>query len=495
MTGRPQLLTDVRVLECTSTVAGAYCGKLLADLGASVMKIEPPAGDPLRRRGPFPNDVPHPERGGLFRYLNTNKQGRVVDLTAPADAATIVPLVHRADTLVEDFQVDSPRPEVLMPHRIAAVNPRLTTVSVTHFGQTGPYAGWRGSEIVDFHMSGLGYLTPGGVSDPNMPPLKGPGYLAEQLAGLTAAVAALAAATLAERSGSSVTADVSAVEASAAMTLLQVPWYSYDQQVPSRLRSSRKSIPTEALPCTDGLFCVLTVEPAQWNAWVKVMGSPEWASDPALANREVRTERWDGIRAHIVEWASSRDKQEIAAMGQAQRVPVFPVNTTNDLLVCPQQAEREFFVTIDHADAGKHRYPGLPYHVAGPPSAPWGPAPLLGVCRREPRGCFRLSEWYTVLPPAWYALVSMRQSNESVVQESRLRCDLGADGSVGRLRAARSSGSLRRRRDHPPRFRATLPPVWSAGWNRLRPRVVIWSAGLWVCHRRLSRAQARTRDL
>lgn len=378
MTARPLLLTGIRILECTATVAGAYCAKLLADLGAEVIKLEPPEGDPLRRRGPFPGDRPHPERSGLFLYLNTNKRSRVLNLDSAAAAPELDALLHWAGLLIEDFQSGRTAPALLEHERQRLVNPNLVRVSVTPFGRTGPYRNRRGSELVDFHMSGLGYLTPGNVVDPEEPPLKGPGFMAEQLAGLTAAVAALSASMLAERTGAAHDVDISALEASVAMMLLNVPWLPYEGQVPSRMRAERRGIPIELMACADGYFTVLMVEPAQWQAWVELMGNPEWAADPALRDRAVRAEHWDQIKQRILDWAQRRSKGEIAAQGQARAVPVFPVNTVSDLFACPQLAHRGFLTSIKHLEAGSLRYPGLPYHFDGPPSAEWQAAPLLG---------------------------------------------------------------------------------------------------------------------
>lgn len=378
MSGCPQLLSHLLVIEYTSTVAGAYCGKVLADLGARVVKIEPPQGDPTRRRGPFPADVPNPETSGLFLYLNTNKQGRIVDMNVPTAEATLRPLLHTASILIDDTPAGQPQPAALRSALEQADNPQLVTVAVTHFGRCGPYASWRGSELTDFHMSGLGYLTPGNVDDPCEPPLKAPGFMAQQLAGLTAAVAALNGRAWAEMNDAPVTMDVSSMEASAAMMLINVPWLSYEGTSPSRMRGERRGVPLEPLPCADGWFTVLTVEPAQWSAWIEVMGRPAWATDPALNDRSVRSDRWEEIKAGVIEWASAHGKQEIADRGQARRVPVFPVNTVADLAACPQLEARRFFTTIDHPVAGALRYPGLPYHFEGPPHRPWRAAPRLG---------------------------------------------------------------------------------------------------------------------
>ena len=164
-----ETLTGVKVVELCESVAGSYCCKLLADLGAEVIKIENPEhGDRARRRGPFLGDLPHPERSGLFLYLNTSKLGVTLNLENPDAAGIVKTLVGEADVFIEDNPPGRLAELGLGYAALQAVNGRLIVVSITPFGQTGPYRDFKGPEIVMWAMSGMMYLT----GDPGQPPAK-----------------------------------------------------------------------------------------------------------------------------------------------------------------------------------------------------------------------------------------------------------------------------------------------------------------------------------
>ena len=147
-------LTGLKILDFTHYVAGPYCTKLLADYGADVIKVEPPAGDGARRVGPFPDDVPHPEKSGLFLHLNTNKRGIVIDLKRPNAGAIVPRLALWADIVVENFRPGVAERLGIGYETLAAINPQLIYTSISNFGQTGPYRDYRGSEIVFYGMGG-----------------------------------------------------------------------------------------------------------------------------------------------------------------------------------------------------------------------------------------------------------------------------------------------------------------------------------------------------
>src|SRR5262249_1754842 len=157
-------------------VSGPYCAKMLADLGAEVVKVERPAhGDPARETGPFPQGVPHPERSGLFLYLNANKRSVTLDPSTLSGRRSFTRLVAWGDVLVGGPAGARLRGLGLGYDVLASRRPELVMVSITPFGETGPYQRYRASELVTFHMSGLGYVTPRGATDPDSPPLKAGG--------------------------------------------------------------------------------------------------------------------------------------------------------------------------------------------------------------------------------------------------------------------------------------------------------------------------------
>ena len=149
-----QPLSDVRVLDLTHGISGPYCTKLLADFGADVIKVERPGGDYARTLGPFPDDIPHPEKSGLFLFLNTNKRGIVLDLKTPDGVEMLKKLVRDADILVENFRPGVMSSLGLGYETLSAINPNLVMTSISNFGQTGPYRDFLATELTLFAMGG-----------------------------------------------------------------------------------------------------------------------------------------------------------------------------------------------------------------------------------------------------------------------------------------------------------------------------------------------------
>ena len=186
-------LDGLRILEVGRFVGAAYATKLLADLGADVVKIKPPqGGDPIRQRGPFPGGVPHPERSGLFLYLNANKRGIALDLRQPCGREVFDRLVADADLLVHDVHPTDMAAQGLDWARLRALNPRLVMTSIAPFGVTGPRAHWRATDLISWCAGGVAALN-GDPAHPELPPLRAFGQQASFQAGLNAALPSLAA--------------------------------------------------------------------------------------------------------------------------------------------------------------------------------------------------------------------------------------------------------------------------------------------------------------
>ena len=158
-----EALSGLKVLEYGEFICAPYCGKLLADLGAEVIKVEPPGlGDKARHWGPFPQDLPHPEKSGLFLYLNTNKLGVTLNLESAAGIKIFTELVKQVDVLVENNPPKEMEWLGLDYESLHQINPRLVVTSITPFGQTGPYHDYKGCDLISFHMSGEAYVNPAG---------------------------------------------------------------------------------------------------------------------------------------------------------------------------------------------------------------------------------------------------------------------------------------------------------------------------------------------
>ena len=163
-----QALSGLKAVEWSDFVSGPYCGKLLADLGAEVVKVERPGvGDGARSYGPFPQDIPHPERSGLFLYLNTNKLGVTLDVRTATGAQLLSKLLEQADVLIENNPPREVEELGFAYERLRQLNPRLVMTSITPFGQTGPYRDYRSCDLISFNASGLAFVNPSdGVDDP-----------------------------------------------------------------------------------------------------------------------------------------------------------------------------------------------------------------------------------------------------------------------------------------------------------------------------------------
>ena len=202
-------LSVLRVLDLSEGVAGAYCTKLLAGFGADVIKIERPGGgDPVRRHGPFPDDLPHGEKGALFLYLNTGKKSITLDIAQRSGALLLLRLVEGAEVVVESFPPGWLTELGLGYGSLARIKPRLVMTSVTPFGQDGPYAGYRATNLTAFAAGGQMVVT----GEPDREPLKNGGYQAEYQAGLHAFAATAVAAFSADATEVGQHIDIAAVE-------------------------------------------------------------------------------------------------------------------------------------------------------------------------------------------------------------------------------------------------------------------------------------------
>jgi crotonobetainyl-CoA:carnitine CoA-transferase CaiB-like acyl-CoA transferase len=231
------LLTGVRVLELSPRISGPYCGKILAHMGAEVLKIEPPEGDATRRMGPFPGRRPHAEKSGLFLWLNANKYSVKLDLERPDDRRQLRELAQTAAIIIEDEAEAQLADWELHYETLHALNPSLVLTSITPFGNWGPYAAlkFKTSDLVLFHMSGNAHGLLGPVDDPEHdPPIRAGGHQAELVVGLAAATATLSALYRQRLTGSGCHVRISAYEATENQLIRGLANCAYAQPAPTR---------------------------------------------------------------------------------------------------------------------------------------------------------------------------------------------------------------------------------------------------------------------
>jgi CoA:oxalate CoA-transferase len=381
-----QALSGVKIIDLTWHIAGPYCTKLLADYGADVIKVERPGkGDPARTMGPFLKDDPHPEKSGLFLHLNTNKKGITLNLKTLTGKKILKELVKDADILVESF-----RPHV-MPglgldyETLKKINPRLLMVSISSFGQTGPYREFKATEIVEYAMGGEMYST--GIA--GREPLKLGGNVGQYQAGTVAAVATMGALFAAESQGSGQHVDVSIMETqagSADRRAIYIMGYICAGVITTRWPPPREAVrmlimPQGVYPCKDGFVNTLSL-PQWWPRYIEALGMPELKDDPRFQNI-FSMEAGMEFDAIWYSWLADHGKQELFDIFLKCKIASAPVNSPEDLLNNVQLKAREYFVEIDHPITGRVTYPGAPVKLA---ESPWKiryPAPLLGQHNEE----------------------------------------------------------------------------------------------------------------
>lgn len=377
-------LEGVSVLEYANFVAGPYCAKLLADLGAEVIKVEAPAsGDQSRKRGPYPQDRPHPETSGLFLYLNANKLGVTLDLSTSSGQRIFKEMVSRADILIEDNPPQLLQKLGLDYPQLRETNPRLVMTSITPFGQSGPYRDYKAYYLNSYHASLVGYFTPEVLSEKELErePLKVGGFLGECGVGVSAALATTAALYYQWFGGEGQHIDISKQEAILNFFGVDAERFANWQEHPSRLRQLKGL--GGMLTCRDGHALVAFNEEHQWQALVRTMGNPEWALDQKYLEQAPRVEDDEEIMQRINEWAQQHDKNEIYHCGQNAGCPVGPVWSPQEVFDSAQASARDYFVEIEHPCAGRQIYPSSLFKLSQTPSQVRRPAPLLGQHNEE----------------------------------------------------------------------------------------------------------------
>jgi crotonobetainyl-CoA:carnitine CoA-transferase CaiB-like acyl-CoA transferase len=372
----------IKIIECGQGISAAFATKFLADLGADVIKVEPPEGDLTRRRGPFPLDQPDPEKSGLFTYLNLNKRGVSVDLTQSHGRDLLSRLLERADVLIHNVAPDARARQGLEGSALMAQYPRLIIAAVSIFGNSGPYADYRGYDLTAANASGWAFVSPGASPHADLPPLRCFGDQCDFQAGVHAAMVTLAAYLHRLKSGSGQFIEVSEREVITGLLENNLVHYTYAGRVASRL-GNRVIGPWFIADCQDGQILVIAVEEDQWQRLVQLMGNPEWASDDLFRDRLSRAQNNDALKALMSEWIASWKVQDLYRAAQEHRIPFAPINTMQSLYTSEHLRERQFFVELNQPGIGRMKLPGMPSRYSNSCWAIRRPAPRLGEHNQE----------------------------------------------------------------------------------------------------------------
>lgn len=378
-------LAGVRVLDLTAMLAGPYATMLLADLGADVVKIEPPTGDATRTFGPTRRDDDQSVGlGGYFQSVNRGKRGVVLDLKTAEGRDTLLRLVRVADVVVENFTSGVMERLGLGYEVLAAENPKLVYAAIRGFGDSrsgaSPYQHWPAFDVVAQAMGGFLGIT--GTED-GMPIKSGPG-VGDIFPGTLLALGIVAALRHAEHTGVGQFIDVAMYDAVLALCERIVYQHSYLGAVPGPQGNSHPLLsPFDILPTGDGWIAIACAFDHHWRTLTELIGQPELAEDPRYATNVERASRGNEVRNLITSWFAARStKDVIAALGG--RVPIGPVNNVADIYADQHVAARRMLVDIEQPGSPTPvTVAGSPIKLSRTPSRVRGRGPLLGEHNAE----------------------------------------------------------------------------------------------------------------
>ena len=373
-------LDGITVLDLTHHIAGPYCTKLLADFGALVTKVERPgSGDPARRMGPFAGNDPHADKSIPFLYLNTNKRSITLDMKSQSGQALLSRLVAKADIVVENFRPRSLHTLGLTYDRIRGDNPSAVLVSISNFGQTGPYRDYEATDIVEYALSGIQYI----FGSNEREPLKHAFSQAQYKAGTDAASAALIALFNRQMTGSGEWVDVSIQECIATGLRDTTSSFTYTGAVKWRQPKEAGDLPRSPVPTRDGYIVPIAFGGVDWSATAEFLESAELAED-RFSTSEARVANAGDLDRILSEAFAQHDKFDLFYRANRRRGLIYGVvQDPPEVHSNPQYRHREYFSPVEHPVAGKADYPGAPFGMSKTPWSVRSPAPTLGQHNKE----------------------------------------------------------------------------------------------------------------
>ena len=352
-------------------------GRLLADLGAEVIRLEPPGGDAMRHRPPLAGgDAPASDRSIYFLHFNTNKKSVTLDLDSHEGAQTFQRLLGTADVLVESFSAAERERLGLDDTNLGLINPGLVVASVTGFGLTGPYRDFKAPPIVSCAMGGR--MSRCGLAERE--PLVEPFDQAHQASAVYAAFGILLALFQRQLSGKGQLVETSAHE-------VQV---SGDQSVSqfgssgfvARRMGSRQPVSTGSpygiFPCEDGYAQIVVISPAHWKVFLDWLGQPDSLTDPRWENRHRRAADFPHIEAEVSKWSATMAKREVFWQGQARHLTMAPILSPSEFIEDTHTQARGVFVDVEHPRVGRYKVVRAPFRLSGTPAWVALPAPGIG---------------------------------------------------------------------------------------------------------------------
>ena len=380
---QPAALSGLRVLDLCD-VKGALCAKLLGDMGADVIKIEPPGGDVMRKIGPFLDGKPHPDRSLLFWFYNTSKRSITLNLRLPAGQEILRQLARKTDVVLESSAPGALAQLGLGYDELKRSNPQVVLTSITPFGQTGPYRDYKSSDAIAEALGGMVYVN--GSSDE--PPLQALGLQAYHSASFFAAIGTMSALWARDASGEGQWVDISIQDAVAACVEHVAPFYHQGLGIETRRGSLHWSRYFRVVRCKDGylMHCAL----GDWTSlveWVKMDNKAQDLEDPQWEDPQFRKAQAEHLFDVLDDWAKDYTIAELMEGAQLRRIPYAMVRPPEALADDPQLQARGFFSAVEHPELGKTlRYPGGPFFFTKTPWRISRRPPLVGEHNREVYG-------------------------------------------------------------------------------------------------------------
>ena len=374
----PAALEGIRVLDVTQVMAGPYCAMMLADLGATVIKVEPPAGDSTRQMPGFVGtDSP------AFNAVNRGKRSIVLNLKTAEGRDVFTRLARSSDIVIENY-----RPGVMTALGIdyaalSAGNPRLIYASISGYGQSGPARGKGGFDLIAQGVSGIMSIT----GEPGGAPVKAGIPVTDLGAGLFALVGILAALNHRHVTGVGQLIDTSLVDAGVALSVWEATEYFSGSGVPAALGSAhRMNAPYQAIRCADGYITLGAANERLFRRLCEVLGHTEWGADPAFADNASRVKHREALAARIESITVTQPRAHWLALLEVNEIPCGPINDYAQVFADPQVRAREMVVETDHPTLGHLRTLGSPIKMSGTPPNVSRRAPQLGEHTNEVLG-------------------------------------------------------------------------------------------------------------
>jgi crotonobetainyl-CoA:carnitine CoA-transferase CaiB-like acyl-CoA transferase len=364
------LLDGIVVLDATQVMAGPYCAMLLADMGARVIKVEPPAGDSTRgMAGARGND------SAAFNAVNRGKHGMVLDLNHEKGRAVFTRLARMSDILVENYRPGVMKKLGVDYDALRTENPRLIYASISGHGQTGPWASKGGFDLIAQGLSGIMSVT--GTAEGT--PVKAGVPLTDLGAGLFALIGILAALHHRSKTGQGQHVDTSLVDAGLALSVWEVTEYFTSGQAPRPLGTAhRMSAPYQAFRCADGHITIGAANDRNFAKLARVLGRHEWIVDPRFAADHQRVAHRDELAGLIEEVTAKQPRAFWITELEKAGIPCGPILNYQEALTTPQAIARDMTINVEHPTLGPLRTLGTPIKMSATPLDPRGRGPMLG---------------------------------------------------------------------------------------------------------------------